>query len=1106
VYRTTLVLLPLLVLALVFSPALAAKKDKSEESEEDKGPLASGTFSGLAFREIGPALESGRISDIAVHPTDHSQYFVTAASGGVWKTTNNGTTWTPVFDEQGSYSIGCVTIDPSNPLIVWVGSGENNSQRSVSYGDGVYKSMDGGNSWNKVGLDNSEHIGKIVVHPEDSNVVYVAAQGPLWASGGDRGLYKTTDGGESWERILEIDEHTGVSDVVMDPRDPDVLYVASYQRRRRVWTLIDGGPGSGVHKSTDGGATWTELTNGLPTDVDMGRVGLAIAPANPDVVYALVEAAGDESGFYASTDAGMSWEKRSDYNSGSPQYYQEIVADPLDVDRVYSMDTWMHVTVDGGKSFHKVGETWKHVDNHALWIDPGDTRHLIAGCDGGVYDSFDRGATWNFKANMPITQFYRVTVDNDLPFYNVYGGTQDNATLGGPSRNTSANGIRNADWYVTVFGDGFEPQVDPEDPDIVYSQWQYGGLVRYDHANGEAVDIQPQPGKGEPALRWNWDSALIISPHSHTRLYFAANRIFRSDDRGDSWRPISPDLTRQVDRNALEVMGEVWSVDAVAKNRSTSYYGSIISLTESPLVEGLIYAGTDDGLVRITEDGGGNWRSIESESLSGVPERTYVSSLRASLHDADTVFATFDAHKDGDFKPYAFRSDDRGASWTSISGDLPERGTVHIVMQDHVKRDLLFAGTEFGVFFTLDGGKKWIQLKGGVPIVAVRDLDIQRRENDLVLGTFGRSFYVLDDYSPLRDVSLEQLESEATLFPVKDALAYIERAPLGLKGKSMQGDSYYTAPNPPFGAIFTYHLKEELKTRKKIRQEDEKKAKEEGESISYPDWDALRAEAREEDPAILLTVSDPDGNVVRRVAAPAGKGFHRVAWDLRYPAPDPTKLDPYPTDNPFFDAPKGPMAAPGEYSVTLATVVDGETAVLGGAESFSVVPLGMRSLPEPDHGELLAFQKKTARLQRAVLGASRTAGEAQERLDHVKAALHDTAGSTRAGEMLDEARALENRLKDLRLVLFGDPVIGSHSEPTPPAITDRVGRVVYGNWFATSAPTKTHRDNYRIASEEFTEFLPRLRAMVEDLENLEDRMEAAGSPWTPGRFPRWQAE
>jgi photosystem II stability/assembly factor-like uncharacterized protein len=906
-------------LAAILVPAGLQAAEKDENG--DKKPLSAKTFKGLELRGIGPAMNSGRIGDFAVHPTKHSTYYVAVSSGGVWKTVNSGTTWEPIFDEQGSYSIGCVTLDPNDPLVVWVGTGENNSQRSVSYGDGVYKSSDGGKTWEKMGLEGSEHIAKILVDPRDSDVVYVAAQGPLWKAGGDRGLYKTTDGGKTWERSLEIDEHTGVTDVWMDPRNPDVLYAAAYQRRRHVWTLINGGPGSAIYKSTDAGATWREMTNGLPNETtngrpgaDLGRIGLAVSPANPDVVYAIVEAA-EEGGFYRSTDAGVNWKKMSDYMAGSPQYYNEIVPDPVKVDRVYSMDTWMHVTEDGGKTFKKVGEEYKHVDNHALWIDPNNTDYLLAGCDGGIYESFDRGATWHFKSNLSITQFYRVSVDNAEPFYNIYGGTQDNNTLGGPSRTTTDHGIVNSDWFVTVGGDGYETVIDPEDPNILYSQWQYGGLVRYDKLTGETVDIKPRHGKGEAPLRFNWDSPLIISPHSRTRLYFAAQKLFRSDDRGDNWRAVSLDLSGQIDRNRLEVMDRVWSVDAVSKNASTSFYGNIVSLSESPVVEGLIYVGTDDGLIQVTEDGGESWRKVES--FPGVPPRSYVSDIETSLHDADTVYASFDNHKMSDFKPYVLKSLDRGRSWTSVTGDLPERGTVYALAEDHVKPSLLFAGNEFGVFFTVDGGARWIQLEGGVPPIAVRDLDIQRRESDLALGTFGRGFYILDDYSPLRLVREVQLEQEATLFPVKKAWMFIPRSPLGGEGKANQGHSFFAAPNPPFGAVFTYYLKDEIKTRKETRREAEKKIAKDGGDVSYPSWDDLRAEAREEKPTIVLTVRDEDGNVVRRVRGPVKAGIHRVAWDLRYPAFEPTDLEPSTEYNPYADVPLGPAAAPGTYTVSL---------------------------------------------------------------------------------------------------------------------------------------------------------------------------------------------
>jgi photosystem II stability/assembly factor-like uncharacterized protein len=1085
----------LFVLAMVATFTLTGSVMAQDDESDDAAKLSSKTLEGLEFRPIGPAINSGRISDFAVTPGKRHRYFVAVASGGVWTTDNAGTTWTPVFDDQGSYSIGCVAMDPTNENVIWVGTGENNSQRSVSFGDGVYKSLDGGQTWTNVGLPESEHIGRIAIDPRDSDVVYVAAQGPLWRSGGDRGLYKTTDGGATWERILHVDDDTGANEVWLDPRDPDIVYASTYQRRRHVWTLINGGPGSGIWKSTDAGATWREVTKGLPK-VDMGRIGLALSPVDADVIYAIVEAQRDEGGVFRSTDRGESWTKRSDYMSSSPQYYNELVADPHDLDTVYSLDTWLHVSVDGGTTFTKVGEKHKHVDNHAMWIDPDDPDYLLVGCDGGVYESFDRGATWLFKENLPITQFYRVFVDNLKPFYRVFGGTQDNNTLGGPSRTLRRSGISNEDWFVTVGGDGYETVVDPSNPDIIYSQWQYGGLVRYDRRSEEIVDIQPQEEPGEDAHRWNWDSPLILSPHSPTRLYYASQRVYRTDDRGDTWTAISDDLSRQLDRDRLEVMGRIWGMDAVSKNQSTSDYGNIVSLTESPLVEGLLYAGTDDGLVQVTEDGGATWRQVDD--VSGVPERTYVSDLEASLHDDDTVYASFANYKMGDFTPYLAVSRDRGRTWRSIRGDLPARQIVHTLVQDHVKPEMLFAGTEFGVWVTLDEGAHWHQLGGGIPTIQARDLDIQRDWNDLAVATFGRGFWILDDYSVLRELSEERLaSSEAILFPTRDALRYVEQR----NRQGSRGDGFWTTPNPPYGAVFSYWLRDGLKTAQERRIEAEKEAGKQATEPPVPSMAELRAEDLEVEPEVLLVIRDDAGEVVRRVPASREAGLHRMAWDLRWPAADPTDLTPRTDLAPWESADSGPLVLPGRYTATLESRVAGAMSTLAGPVDVDVVPLALATLAAEDKAAVMAFQTEVRELKRAVLGASETADEVDNRIEHLRQALRDTPGADPA--LMAELELLKGRLDAILLELEGDRTKSERNVFTPPSIRERVNRIASDMWTHTQPPTTTHRQALVWASEAFEAELVRLRSLVADLEALETRAEAVGAPWTPGRVPTW---
>jgi photosystem II stability/assembly factor-like uncharacterized protein len=1082
----------LTIMASFAAPTATQTKAKAAAAKQSD-PLAALSLDAFRLRAIGPALTSGRVSDLAVRRGKRQEFYVAAASGGVWKTVNAGTTFTPVFDSEGSHSIGCITIDPRDPNIVWVGTGENGNQRCVTYGDGVYKSEDAGASWTNVGLRDSEHIGMIVVDPRDSNVVYVAAYGPLWRSGGERGLYKTTDGGRTWTAVLTIDPDTGVCEVHLDPRDPDVVYASAHQRRRHVFTQVGGGPGSGIYKSTDAGKTWKKIVKGLPGG-DLGRIGLALSPVVPNLIYAIVDAQENRGGFYRSLNGGASWERRSGYFS-SGNYYQEIFCDPKDPQRVYTMDIVLGVTDDGGATWKPLGSEDKHPDSHAFWVDPDDTDYYLDGNDGGVYESFDRGLTWKFMSNLPLTQFYKVDVDNGLPFYSVYGGTQDNGSLGGPSR-TTGRGIVNSDWYRTQGSDGFESAADPEDPDIVYAQAQYGDLVRFDKKSGEATGIQPKPRRGEAEYRWNWDAPLFVSPHSHTRLYIAANKVFRSDDRGDSWTVISDDLTRRLDRNTLEVMGRVWPMNAVAKSLNTSPYGNIVALDESPVAEGLLYAGTDDGLIQVTEDGGAAWRRIDS--FPGIPDMTYVSDIIASRHDRNTVYAAFDNHKRGDFKPYILKSVDLGGTWTSIASDLPERGSVYSLAEDDVRKDLLFAGTEFGLFVTLDGGRHWRKLSSGLPPQTVRDLAIQRRENDLVLATFGRGIYILDDYSALRDINPRVLAEEGHLFPVKDAWMFTPSA----SRPGDQGGSFFSAPNPPVAAVFTYYLKDAPKSLRARRLEAEAALIKAGKAVTYPTYEELKSEESEEPAILLFTIADENGRVVRVVEEPARRGINRVTWDLKYPA-----LGPFypPQTGPILSRPSSAFVIPGAYTVSMALKHGGKVKPLAGPVPFKVRALASVSLPAADRAELAAFQGRVSRLSNSANGAAHTLTELLALAGSYRTALRSV--TVPHEDILDSIEALETRLEELQLRLTGDWRLFRWrlSEPSRPAIIARLDGIISSQSRSSSAPTKTDREQFAIAEEELKPVYEEIgRILTEQVRTIEKRLDSVGAPYTPCRLTDWK--
>ena len=1086
------------LLALLAFPAFAADEEQAEPGFDEA------TFSGLEFRSIGPAFTSGRIADIAIHPQRQSTWYVGAGSGGVWKTENRGTTWAPIFENEDSYSIGCITIDPSNPNTIWVGTGENVSGRHVGYGSGVFRSRDSGASWEKMGLENSEHIGMIKVDPRDSDIIFVAAQGPLWSGGGDRGLYKSTDGGENWRKVLGDglgntdvdDEYTGVSEVLMDPRDPDVMFAVSWQKYRNVAVLLDGGPATGIHKSEDGGETWRELTSGLPNEV-RGKTGIAISPQNPDFLYATIELANRKGGFWRSADGGESWRKQNEYLSGGtgPHYYQEIFASPHAFDRVYQMDVWMHVTHDGGENFINLQTDTKHSDHHAMAFDPNDEDYLLVGVDGGIYESYDLGKSWRFINNMPITQYYKVAVDYDEPFYNIYGGTQDNNSHGGPSRTTDISGIRNSDWFITMFGDGHQSAVDPNNPDIIYAQWQQGNLTRFDRNTGEAVYIRPQAAEGDPPERYNWDSPILISRHDSKTLFFATQRVWRSDDYGDSWTAISGDITRDEKRTEQSIMGRTWSFDAPWDLYAMSMFNTTTSLSESPLVSGLIYAGTDDGIIQVTEDNGQNWRKIDK--LPGVPDRFFVNDIKADLFDPNTVYVVVDNHKNGDYAPYILKSENRGKTWESISSDLPERHVLWRVVQDHVKPGLMFLGTEFGVFFTVNGGDNWTKLKGGTPNIPFRDLAIQTRENDLVGATFGRSFYVLDDYTPLRDVSEDMLKNDATLFPVRAARWYVPTTKLGCGEptcKSSQGDSYYTAPNPAFGANFTYYLPEGLQTAKDVRREAEAKLEAENQDVKFIGVEKAIDEKHEDAPIIIFTVKNRNGEIVRHIDAPAEAGFHRVAWNLRYPALDAWTPA---VDGEQYSEGAGVLVVPGTFTVSMQQRVDGVLTDLNQTQSFEVVSIREPTLPGNTQEQRVVFESQVDELGRAADGTANAIERYSAELDAIKLVLTRSLADQSLFEIAD---SIQERLHEQSDRISQNATREFFQDTIAMSLQERFWHARFNPTSSAYGPTPPQRTSYDIGRRLYDDIVKQLDTLINgEYEGLKQVLDQAGVPWTPGR-------
>jgi len=1028
-YQIVLLLFSLLLLANPFSSQVASAQAGNTSAEQWEAHL-----SHLSWRNVGPAVTGGRIVDFAVLEENPSIIYAATASSGVWKSATGGHTWFPVFEKEDAVALGGIAVAPANPNVVWVGTGEPNARnlRSTSWGRGVYKSEDGGESWHHMGLEHSQHIGRIVIHPDDPNTVWVSVLGSMWTHQPERnearGLWRTTDGGENWTRSLWIDENTGVVEVVMDPRDPDRLYAGAWQRERKDWRFFGTGPGSGLFRSEDGGDSWTRLTNGLP-ETDMGRPGLSVCRSQPDRVYAILQ--GADGGLYRTDNRGASWEKLSTAVSSS-MYYGQVRCHPTIPDRVYVLGTRLSVSEDGGRTFrHDGAGPSVHVDHHALWINPNRPEQILLGNDGGIYQSEDDGESWRFAPDMPLTQFYNITADLQEPFYYVYGGTQDNNSLGGPSGTRNTDGVVNADWFVTVGGDGFWLAVEPENSRVVYTESQYGRLVRFDALTGERRLIQPQPRRGqdedeEVTYRWNWSAPVLISPHEASTVYFGAQFLFRSTNRGDSWETISPDLTRQVDYGPTNLI---------------SPYGTIRIIAESPHQQGVLAVGTDDGLVQLSRDAGETWTEIGS--FPGVPELSQVVRLVLSAHDPERIYVALSGHEYNDFAPYLLKSDDFGDSWTSISEGIPTDEPIRAFAADPAVPNLLFVGTEFGVYGSLDGGSSWLSLQNDLPTVPIHDMVIQPKQHDLVLGTHGRGIWILDQIDVLRELSAGIDRNSPHIFAARPGLS-LNRFD---RGKRNQGDSYYRAPNPPDGVILDYWIPASSSSAESSGEETDS----------------------DSETRVRLEILDSNGDKVRRAPMNEQKsanGLYRWVWDMRHEA---TYVD---AENEGRNV-RGPKGLSGAYRAQLVVGADTATTTL------EIVADPAISLATADREYRHSFQlaaAKTLGLARSVVG---TAGSVTEWLNNAKESLKraDAAPEDlrdRLAELSDSTSSLARRLSSLERTISG----------------------VYGNvGRSTALPTQDQESAARWVTSELEEVYQTLRTTVnEDLPALSAALRQAGAP------------
>jgi len=1029
--RFAIMLMSLSVSLSLVSRAFGGTAQQPRPTSDQARPrIEPSLFENLEWRNIGPAIMGGRTTDIEGVPGNPNIVYVATASGGLWKTTNGGITWTPIFDRQGTISIGDIAIDPRNPDVIWVGTGESNTRNSVSFGDGVYKSTDGGKTWRHLGLRDTRHISRILIHPQNPDIVYVGAVGHAFGPNEERGVFMTTDGGQTWQKVLYIDAQHGVSDMDIDPRNPNILYAAMWHFERKPWTHRSGSEKGGVFKSVDGGRTWRKLERGLPKL--LGRIGVKVAPSNPQVVYVIAES--KEGTLFRSEDWGETFREvsREVRIVSRGFYYSDLRVDPWDENRVYAIASSLFVSIDGGRTFRRISAR-THGDYHTLWIDPTNPYRMWQGQDGGIAVSYDRGETWEYVNNIPLGQFYQIHADNRLPFYWVSGGLQDNGTWVGPSRTREPAGILNDDWIMVSFGDGFHVVTHPDDPNLFLSESQGGNLFRTDLRTREQQNVSPQARRndggpvGELKYRFNWNAPIALSPHDKNTVYYGGNVVFKSTDFGKTWQVISPDLTTNDPEKQQAAGGPVWT-----ENTTAEYHCTIISLAESPARAGVIWAGTDDGNLQITRDGGKTWTNV-IKNVPGVPPFSPVSHVEPSRTSPDVAYVAFDRHMLDDYRPYIFKTTDGGRTWTNITGNLPENAYVWVVREDPKNPNLLYAGTELGLYVSYTGGTNWIPLRmKNLPTVAVHDILIHPRENDLILGTHGRSIWIFDDATPIQQMGPEIAMSDVHLFDIRPALRFTTRfARYGI------GNKVFTGPNPPYGALITYYLREK------------------------PD----------EKTTVKIQILDGAGRVIRELTQiPKEKGLNRTAWDLRYEGPK-LRRPPSPEEVEFTGGPHGPQVLPGTYRVRL---IVGEKTVEKPVEVRLDPTI---SVAEADLRAQLEAGLRLRDLISATNEALRALDSLRDQLQQIERTARDrlaevpTELSSALADHLKQVEALQNELARPQNV---------PTYMTGPRLVERLGGLFFAIDGPNAAPTPAQREYLAELQQEFEQKIGRVNQFLSE--------------------------